>query len=365
MSENYKKYKDEADGYTNLIVKSDHPKKLVLAGPGTGKSTLFKKICEENIKNGKTKNVALSFLNELVSELKKDLHKLADVRTLHSLAFKELQETPAKEHSFYMKITDVINEDYEIINKKKLDFSKILCNLENNPEALEFYKSRRQYYKHFGPNCSVYTLIKYYDEDSNKIPSFDQLLIDEFQDFNKLETAFINHISTKTTNLLIAGDDDQSLYKTLRHANPDEIRSRHNSSDYKNFKLPFCFRCTKTIVDAFNSVVEKSKEKGFLQQRINDKEYKYYPSKEKDKLSRENDKVIVKSGIYDTAIAFHVDKRIKEIFDKGDTKFSVLIITPLPQQALKIKNDLLKKGFKDVQTSYANDQKINKPLFRV
>lgn len=362
MEIDYKKYKEEADGYIDEIVKrSDHPMRLVLAGPGTGKSTLFKKICEDNIQNGKVNNIAISFINELVSELKKDLHKLAEVSTLHSFALKELQKTPAKTHRFYMKITDVISRDYEILNKNKIDFSEILCNLVDDSAKLEFYKNRRQYYKHFGPNCSVYTLIKYYEEDNNKIPYFDQLLIDEFQDFNKLETALINLLSSKS-KLLIAGDDDQSLYATLRHANPDEIRERYRSIDYIKFKLPFCFRCTETIVNAFNDVVGEAKKKGFLGKRIDDKEYKYYPSKEKDEVSNKNQKIVVKENVFDTSIAFHINKKVKEIFDGGDIKFSVLIITPLPHQAVKIKNDLIKKGFKDVQTSYGNEKDINKSL---
>ena len=92
----YKKFKEEADRYIDAIIKSDHSKKLVLAGPGTGKSTLFKRICVNNIQNKKTNNIALSFINELVFDLKKDLHKLAEVSTLHSFALKELQKTPAK-----------------------------------------------------------------------------------------------------------------------------------------------------------------------------------------------------------------------------------------------------------------------------
>jgi len=358
--EYYKKFKEEADEYTDAVVKIDHSKKLVVAGPGTGKSTLFRKICENNVKSGKKKNIVLSFINELVADLKKDLHQLAEVSTLHSFALKELQKTPAKGQGFFMKITDVINKDYEILNKNKIDFGKIICNLINDPDKLEFYESRRQYYNHFGPNCSVYTLIKYYEDDNEKIPEYDQLLVDEFQDFNKMEIAFIDFLASKS-NLLIVGDDDQSLY-SFRYADPSEIRSRHSLDSHKKFKLPFCFRCTEVTVNAFNNVVERAKSEGFLKQRIDDKEYKYFPTKEKDEISGKNQQIIVKEKVFDTSVAFHIDKKIKDIFDSGEMKFSVLIITPLPNQAIKIKNDLTKKGFTDIQISYKGKDNINRDL---
>jgi len=357
--EYYTKFKERADRYIDEIIKSDHPKKLVLAGPGVGKSALFKRICENNIQNGKTKNVALSFINELIVDLKKDLHGLARVSTLHSFALQELRKTPAKEQGFFMKIADVINKDYEVINKNKIDFPKVICNLVDDLGKLEFYKKRRQYYKHFGPHCSIYTLIKYYEEDGDKIPEFDQLLVDEFQDFNKLEIRLIDLLSQKSS-LLIAGDDDQSLY-SFRHAYPDEIRLKYKSNDYKNFELPFCFRCPNAIVSAFKNIVDEAKSQGFLKRRVDNK-YEYFPTKEKDEISKKNSEIIIKEEVFDNNVAFYIDKSVKDIFDSGDTKFSVLVITPLPSQAIKIKNYLFKKGFKDVQASYKNEGDINESL---
>jgi len=251
-----------------------------------------------------------------------------------------------------MRITDVISKDYEILNQNKVDLSETLCKLIDDQDKLEFYKNRRQYYKHFGPNCSIYTLIKYYEEDNSKIPEFDQLLVDEFQDFNKLEIKLIDLLSQKS-NLLIAGDDDQSLY-SFRHAYPDEIRSRYKSDTHKNFELPFCFRCTKTIVSAFKNVVDEAKKKGLLKKRVDNK-YEYFPTKEKDEKSNKNPKIVVKENVFDTNVAFHIDKNIQDIYEFGEAKFSVLVITPLPGQAIKIKTQLYKKGFRNIQTKYKDD----------
>jgi len=357
----YKKFKEKADRYIDEIIKSDHPKKLILASPGSGKSTLFQKVCKSNMRNGKTKNIVLSFINELVANLKRDLEpkKLARVSTLHSFALKELRKTPAKDQGFFMKITDVISKDYEILNQNKVDLSETLCNLIDDQNKLEFYKNRRQYYKYFGPNCSIYTLIKYYEEDDSKIPEFDQLLVDEFQDFNKLEIKLIDLLSQRN-DLLIVGDDDQSLY-SFRHAYPDEIRSRYKSDTHKNFELPFCFRCTKTIVSAFKDVVDEAKKKGLLKKRIDNK-YEYFPTKEKDEKSDKNHKIIVKENVFDNSVAFHIHKNIRDIYKSGEAKFSVLVITPLPNQAIKIKNQLYKKGFRNVQMQY-KDKGDSKELF--
>jgi ATP-dependent protease Clp ATPase subunit len=44
--ENYKQAEDEREKHTNSILKSNSNKRIVVAGPGTGKTFLFKRILE-------------------------------------------------------------------------------------------------------------------------------------------------------------------------------------------------------------------------------------------------------------------------------------------------------------------------------
>lgn len=82
----YDRHFGERAALTEAILSSDATRKLVVAGPGTGKSFLFQQICRRNCELGATNNLALSFINELVDDLSKDLHGLAEVKTLHGFA---------------------------------------------------------------------------------------------------------------------------------------------------------------------------------------------------------------------------------------------------------------------------------------
>ena len=52
---------------------------------------------------------------------------------------------------------------------------------------------------------------RYLEKNSKRVPKFDLVFVDEFQDFNKLEVSLINLLGKKNS-ILIAGDDDQALY---------------------------------------------------------------------------------------------------------------------------------------------------------
>ena len=50
-----------------------------------------------------------------------------------------------------------------------VDFNKVFCNLIEEKDNLSFYSKRRRYYNFFSPNCSVYTLLKIFEKDYDKI----------------------------------------------------------------------------------------------------------------------------------------------------------------------------------------------------
>jgi chromosomal replication initiation ATPase DnaA len=59
----YEKYAQKRDALTEAIINSDACKKLIVAGPGTGKSYLFQQICKRSAEEGEAKILALSFIN--------------------------------------------------------------------------------------------------------------------------------------------------------------------------------------------------------------------------------------------------------------------------------------------------------------
>jgi superfamily I DNA/RNA helicase len=344
--ENNKICEAERKKYTSAIINSTDKKRIVAAGPGTGKTFLFKKICQKS--DGK--KIVLSFINELVDDLKKELEKIAEVKTLHGFARSKLN------CKFFIKLTDLIEEDFVLINKKNANFKEIFELLEEKDEELKFYSERRKYYDYVGPHCSVYALIKYFEQTPSKVPKYSQILVDEFQDFNKLEIKLID-ILAENSPILIAGDDDQSLY-SFKKAEPKEIQQRYENNDYESFQLPYCSRCTKVLVETANDLIKKSKQKNYLNERI-EKDYKYFSSDEKDEISKNNPKIILQNSVYQRQTAYKITENIKNIL-KVDDDFEVLIICPYKKDIKKLKIDLNKKGFRNIRTPDDNNNEFSK-----
>src|SRR5216110_2812313 len=81
-----------------------------------------------------------------------------------------------------------------------------------------------------------------------------------------LEARFVQQLATKS-NIVIAGDDDQSVY-SFRHASNKYIRELWKLDEFKKFRLPFCSRCTPVAIEAANSFVANVQKYGLLAGRI-------------------------------------------------------------------------------------------------
>ena len=188
-------------------------------------------------------------------------------------------------------------------------------NKEDNPKYIEFYRRRKDYYKYYGYSDVIFGIVKMFEKYKDEIPHFDKIIIDEFQDFNKLEVTLIELLSQKSPILLV-GDDDQALYKDIKDASPEYIRQRYKDKTfgYSSFYLPYCSRCTRVIIDAVNDIIDTAKEKSFLKNRI-EKPFEYYSCDDKNIVSDQNSRIIY-SQEHSNAIPFYIQKKIGEIAEK-------------------------------------------------
>lgn len=262
------------------ILGSPSRKKLVVAGPGTGKTTLFRMLLEM-APGEPTSRLVLTFINTLKNELEKDLGSMAQVHTLHSYCLGLLHRDDGLRGNLTPLfrccpgLSSLVSADWEFVNATKPpNFLVEMRNLAKD-NHLAFYLSRGEYYDAVDFDDSVYRAYEGLVSGRSRSEEFDLVLIDEYQDFNSLEAGVIDALGLDNP-ILIAGDDDQALYSQLRDSSWDHIRLLSRNEAFQVFELPFCLRCPKVVVDAVSDIIQVARKLNRLEGRIN-KPYRHYP----------------------------------------------------------------------------------------
>jgi len=81
-------------------------------------------------------------------------------------------------------------------------------------------------------------------------------LIDEFQDFNPAEQAFISSIAVAAQSMVIVGDDSQSIFRG-RGGSPEGIRGLFESDDNDTITLLRSRRCRANILQHINTFLQR------------------------------------------------------------------------------------------------------------
>jgi DNA helicase-2/ATP-dependent DNA helicase PcrA len=85
----------------------------------------------------------------------------------------------------------------------------------------------------------------------------DHLIVDEYQDLNPVDLAFVDGLIDTGVRTFVAGDDDQSIY-SFRYASPQGIQSFKNRyPDASHHELTDCFRCTPAVLQAAQGLMSR------------------------------------------------------------------------------------------------------------
>jgi DNA helicase-2/ATP-dependent DNA helicase PcrA len=91
--------------------------------------------------------------------------------------------------------------------------------------------------------------------------TFRHVLVDEYQDTNHAQYRLLQLLSSDHGNLMVVGDEDQSVYG-FRHADIRNILDfEHDFPEAAVVKLEQNYRSTQTILSAANAVVERNRER--------------------------------------------------------------------------------------------------------
>lgn len=297
--------KKERQKCLEAIVSSKAAKKIIIAGAGTGKTFTFREVLK-TASGGE--NIAMTFIRMLAADMFGAFGHLAEVKTFHAFCKKILHEQNGRVEMIPF-LTKVIEEDASYLGEKLTNFDEKFRKLDEGSREIDFYLARGNYYEVVSFNDSVYRLLQVLRRQPQIVPNFNNILIDEYQDFNPLEVAFIDELEKKG-NILIVGDDDQAVYDN-RDASPAHLRSKFRSGNYQPFELPFCSRCPDVIVNATNAFITHAQNKGFLKDRIQKPYECFLELKGRD--SERFPRIIVSQCKVGKTIAKYVDSVIRSI----------------------------------------------------
>ena len=274
---------------------------MVLAGPGSGKTTVITHRIKNLIEKAEvrpenilvvtfTKAAAISMQKRFSTLMNGGKGQLVTFGTFHSVFYKILRKSrryeateilSERQKTDYIReiigrygissndiselsqniINDIGNikgnmlnaQEYEPSCCKKEDFIKVYnaYNLELKRDGkMDFDDILRECYLLL---CENHTILEQWRE------LYKYILIDEFQDINRIQMNIIELLASPLNNIFVVGDDDQSIYG-FRGARPEiMIEFKDYYPEAELIVLDVNYRSTQSIINVAGRVIENNK----------------------------------------------------------------------------------------------------------
>ncbi len=277
---------------------------LVLAGPGSGKTLVITKRIEYLIQKRKVRPeeiLVITFTKAATNEMRERFRKVMQGRylpvtfgTFHGVyygilkwAYKLSAENIFSEEEkmrLLKEILEHIDAEFEVddendflegitgeiscIKNNQLDikeFQSVYCPQNVFREIYYTYERERNRRKKLDFDDMLVLCYELFTKRPDILKKWQErysyILIDEFQDINKVQYDVIRMLALPQNNLFIVGDDDQSIYK-FRGAKPEIMLGFEK--DYPNAKkvlLDINYRSTKAIVNGAKKIIQKNRNR--------------------------------------------------------------------------------------------------------
>ncbi|WP_394911391.1 ATP-dependent helicase [uncultured Robinsoniella sp.] len=280
---------------SRAITHKDGPM-IVLAGPGSGKTTVITERTKYLIQNygiNPMEILVITFTKAAAQEMRQRFLRLMEQEqtqvtfgTFHAIFFGILK------HAYHFTGDNILREDLkhqylkDIIERMNLDIEDEAEFIGNIISEISLVKNDQIPLEHYySTTCSenafrdIYQKYQLRLEKENRLDFDDMLvytyqllkerpdillgwqnryryiLVDEFQDINKIQYEIVKMLAAPEHNIFIVGDDDQSIYR-FRGAKPEiMLNFPKEFRDTKTILLDQNFRCTGNIVKAAELVI--------------------------------------------------------------------------------------------------------------
>jgi DNA helicase-2/ATP-dependent DNA helicase PcrA len=265
---------------------------LVLAGPGSGKTTVILCRLRRFLSENKNKGIlVVTFTKAAATEMKERFGERGSDRilfaTFHSLFFRILRRTYGytsekiigeEEKSKVLQgiLSEKnwsLNDPEEFISQFIMQASfmgnELLTPMEFIPEGMErdmfrqLHRAYESYKERHGKLDFDDMLIQCYEllmEDQKTLAfwqeKFPYIMVDEFQDINRVQYECLRLLAAPRNNLFVVGDDDQSIYG-FRGSRPDfllEFERQYPES--QNVVLDINYRSSERILSLAGKVID-------------------------------------------------------------------------------------------------------------
>ena len=276
---------------------------MVLAGPGSGKTTVITNRIVNLIEKHKVKPeeiLVITFSKAASKEMRDRFHELwsgekkapVTFGTFHGIyygilkwAYQLTSENIFSDEQKYQLLQRVVERMNLDIDDEKEFLQGIageIGNVKNNGIPLSEYKSLNCDEQQFSRIYRAYEAerkrLKKIDFDDMLVLTYElfqkrpdilemwqrkykYILIDEFQDINKVQYDVIRMLAAPENNLFIVGDDDQSIYQ-FRGARPEiMLNFPKDFPETRRIILDVNYRSTKAIVNGAGRVIQHNRKR--------------------------------------------------------------------------------------------------------
>ena len=301
----YKDILTDLNEAQNAAVTTDAPHALILAGAGSGKTKVLVHRVAWYLQTGQSLDhgiLAVTFTNKAAGEMKGRIQNLMGrsvqnmwIGTFHGIAHRFLKlhwkEAGLKESFQIIDSDDQLRVIRRIVRDLELDESgwsakeiqyKINSWKERGLRSKKVPKANdriedvlKTVYHDYEMVCErsssvdfAELLLRVYELWSTQprikedyLQRFRHILVDEFQDTNRLQYEWLKLLVGEKGNLFVVGDDDQSIY-SWRGAKVENMQLfQRNFPDHEIVRLEQNYRSTSNILEAANSLITNNSKR--------------------------------------------------------------------------------------------------------